>query len=196
MDSWFESFVFTFLPLFIAIDALGSLPLVVSLSGGMTDRDRVRTAHIAAVTAAIVGLAFLFFGRFILDVMDISIGSFAIAGGIVLLVLSVKHMTTGQMVDVNREEMIAVVPIGTPLLAGPATITTLLLLAPQYPLGTVLVAFVVNLLIAWLIFLWSSRLIRFMGKGGVKAVSKVFSLLLAAIAVNMVIRGLELLGVL
>ena len=196
MNSWFENFVFTFIPLFIAIDALGTLPLVVSMSDWMTHKERVRTAHIAAATAAVVGLIFLFFGSFILNVLNISIGSFAIAGGIILLVLSVKYITTSQIMDVSKEEMIAVVPIGTPLLVGPATITTLLLLAPQYPLHIVLLSFILNLIIAWFIFLWSNTLIRFMGKGGAKAISKVFSLLLAAIAVNMVIRGLELLGVL
>lgn len=92
--------------------------------------------------------------------------------------------------------MIAVVPIGTPLLSGPATITTLLLLIGQFSLYMVLLSFVLNLLIAWLLFLASSQIIRFMGEGGLKAVSSVFNLLLAAIAVSMIIRGLSLLGIL
>ena len=196
MDSWFESFVFTFIPLFIVIDAFGSLPFFVSFSEGMTNHERNRTVHIAIFTAVLVGLIFLFFGQFILNVLDISIGSFAIAGGIILLVLSIKHMTTGRMVDTIKEEMVAVVPIGTPLLAGPAAITTLLLLVTQFPLYIVLISFVLNLLIVWLVFLQSNRIVHFMGKGGLKAISKVFSLLLAAIAVNMMIQGLDLLGVL
>lgn len=196
MDNWLESFVFTFVPLFIVIDALGSLPFVVSLSEGMTNQERNKTVHIAIFTAVIVGLVFLFFGQFILNVLDISIGSFAIAGGIILLVLSIKYMTTGRMVETTKGEMIAVVPIGTPLLAGPATITTLLLLVSQFPLYIVLISFVLNLLITWIVFMQSNRIISFMGQGGLKAVSRVFSLLLAAIAVNMMIQGLELLGVL
>ena len=196
MDNWFESFVFTFIPLFIVIDALGSLPFVVSFSEHMTHQERNKTVHIAIFTAVIVGLVFLFFGQFILNVLDISIGSFAIAGGIILLVLSIRHMTTGRMVETIKEEMVAVVPIGTPLLAGPATITTLLLLVTQFPIYIVLISFVLNLIIAWIVFMQSNRIISFMGQGGLKAVSKVFSLLLAAIAVNMMIQGLDLLGVL
>lgn len=196
MDNWLEAFIFTFVPLFIVIDALGSLPFVVSLSEGMTNQERNKTVHIAIFTAVIVGLVFLFFGQFILNVLDISIGSFAIAGGIILLVLSIKYMTTGRMVETTKGEMIAVVPIGTPLLAGPATITTLLLLVSQFPLYIVLISFVLNLLITWIVFMQSNRIISFMGQGGLKAVSRVFSLLLAAIAVNMMIQGLELLGVL
>ena len=152
--------------------------------------------HIAMLTAGVVGLAFLFFGQFILNVMDIKVGSFAIAGGIILLVLSVKYMTTGRMVELIKEEMIAIVPIGTPLTVGPATITTLLLLATQFKLYIVLISFLLNLLIAWVISLASNQVVKILGLGGLKAVSRVFSLLLAAIAVNMIIHGLDLLGIL
>ncbi|MBI4186951.1 MAG: MarC family protein [Chloroflexi bacterium] len=194
MPDWLQSFVLTFVPLFIAIDALGNLPFIISLSEGMSGHERRRMIHVAMVTAAVVGLGFLFFGRFVLDIMGISVGSFAIAGGIVLLVLSIRYTMTGQMVELIKEEMVAVVPIGTPLVVGPATITTLLLLSAQFSLYMVLVTFSLNLLIAWVIFLLSDHIVRFMGQGGLKAVSKVFSLLLAAIAVNMIIQGLGLSG--
>jgi multiple antibiotic resistance protein len=196
MQDWLESFVLTFVPLFIVIDALGNLTFIISLSEGMTGRERSKMVHMAMLTAAVVGLAFLFFGQFILNVMGIQVGSFAIAGGIILLVLSIKYMTTGRMVELIKEEMIAVVPIGTPLTVGPATITTLLLLATQFKLYIVLISFTLNLLIAWVISLASNQVVKIMGVGGLKAVSRVFSLLLAAIAVNMIIHGLNLLGIL
>jgi multiple antibiotic resistance protein len=190
-----ESFVLTFVPLFIVIDALGILPVVVSLSADLSGRERRRMVHVATLTAGVVGLAFLFFGRFILNVLDISVGSFAIAGGLVLLALSINYMLTGRIAETVREEMVAVVPIGTPLLAGPATITTLLLLVTQFPTYIVLLAFLANVLLAWVIFMIGDRLARLMGQGGLKAVSKVFNLILAAIAVTMVIKGLDLLGI-
>ena len=196
MNNWLQSFIWTFVPLFIVIDALGNLPFVVSLSEGMSTRERRKMIHVATMTATIVGLAFLFFGQFILNVLSISVGSFAIAGGIILLVLSIKYMTTGRMVEIIKEEMVAVVPIGTPLTVGPATITTLLLLAAQFPLYMVLLSFALNLLITWVIFLQSSYIVRFMGQSGLKAWSRVFSLLLAAIAVSMIIRGLSMVGIL
>jgi len=196
MHTFLQSFILTFVPLFIVIDALGNLPFVISLSEGMSRGERSKMIHTATVTATIVGLVFLFLGQLILQVLDISVGSFAIAGGLILLILSIKYMTTGRMVEAIKEEMVAVVPIGTPLTAGPATITTLLLLATQFPLYMVLISFTLNMLIAWAIFLSSNQIVRFMGKGGLKAVSRVFSLLLAAIAVNMIIHGLELAGLL
>ena len=196
MDSLLQDFVLTFVPLFIVIDALGTLPFVISLSEGMSRQERRKIIHVATATAVIVGLVFLFLGQFILQVLGISVGSFAIAGGVILLVLSIKYMTTGRMVEAIKEEMVAVVPIGTPLTVGPATITTLLLLAMQFSLYLVLISFALNMLITWVIFLSSNQIVRFMGKGGLKAVSRVFSLLLAAIAVNMIIHGLELAGLL
>jgi multiple antibiotic resistance protein len=191
-----NSFILTFVPLFIVIDALGILPFVISLSEGMSTHERRKMVHVATITATIVGLAFLFLGQFILNVLGISVGSFAIAGGLILLVLSIKYMTTGRMVELIKEEMVAVVPIGTPLTVGPATITTLLLLATQYKLYMVLLSFALNLLIAWVVFLASNQIVRFMGQGGLKAWSRVFSLLLAAIAVSMIIRGLSMVGIL
>ena len=195
MTGYLQSFVMTFVPLFIVIDAFGNLPFVISMGEDLTNRERRRMVHFAIITATAVGLVFLFFGQFILKVLNISVGSFAIAGGIILLVLSIQYMTTGRMVTTIKEEMVAVVPIGTPLTVGPATITTLILLALQYPLYMVLISFALNMLITWLIFLVSQRIAGFMGEGGLRATSRVFSLLLAAIAVSMVIRGLNLVGI-
>jgi multiple antibiotic resistance protein len=193
---WLNNLVLTFIPLFIVIDALGNLPFVVSMSEDMTRRERRKMVHVSVVTAALVGLAFLFFGQFILNVLDISVGSFAVGGGIILLVLSIKYTTTGRMVEAVKEELVAVVPIGTPLTVGPATITTLLLLTTQFPLYIVLISFVLNLLITWVVFLTGNYIVRVLGQGGLKAISRVFSLLLAAIAVSMILKGLNLLGIL
>ena len=195
MNNYLSYFIFTFVPLFIVIDALGNLPFVISLSEGVSKSERRKMIHVATITATAVGLIFLFFGQFILKVMDISVGAFAIAGGIILLVLSIKYMSTGRMVEAVKEEMVAVVPIGTPLTVGPATITTLLLLATQFPIYMVLISFALNMLITWGIFMLHNQIVRFIGQGGLKAVSKVFSLLLAAIAVSMIINGLDSVGV-
>jgi len=195
MGSLLQNFVFTFVPLFIVIDALGTLPFVISLSEDMIRQQRRRMIHLAVLTATVLGLFFLFLGQFILKLMGISVGSFAIAGGIILLVFAIKYMTTGHMVEAIKEELVAVVPIGTPLTVGPATITTLLLLATQFPLYMVLISFALNMAITWVIFLGGEQVTRFLGQGGLKAISRVFSLLLAAIAVSMVLHGLELVGI-
>jgi len=189
-----DYFLLTFVPLFIAVDAIGNLPFVIALSTGMDRHERNRMIIIAVITALVLGLIFLFLGQFILNLMGISVGSFAIGGGIVLLVIAINFIISSPKPEIYKEEMVAVVPIGTPLTVGPATITTLLLLATQFPTYWVLISFLVNIVLVWLFFYFSSFINRVLGRGGMQAVSKVASLLLAAIAVNMVFRGLSLLG--
>ncbi|MDP2920373.1 MAG: MarC family protein [Dehalococcoidia bacterium] len=193
--SFSQAFILTFVPLFIVVDAIGNLPIVLSLSESMTPRERHRMIHFAILTATSVGLIFLFFGQFILNLMNISVGALTVAGGIILLILSLRQLLTGRVIEADKSEMIAVVPIGTPLVVGPATITTLLLLAIDYDIPVILLSLSLNLLISWVVFLLGNRIAVFLGKGGLKAISQVFNLLLAAIAVNMVIHGLELVGV-
>ena len=195
MSTFFHDFVLTFVPLFIVIDAFGNVPFLVSMGEDMDVPRRRSMVHTAVLTATLVGLVFLFFGQFILNVLGIPVGSFAIAGGLILLILSIQHMMTGHMVTAARDEMVAVVPIGTPLTVGPATVTALLLLALTYHLYIVLISFAVNMLITWLVFLLGQQIARFLGRGGLRAVSRVFSLLLAALGVNMMIQGLNLIGI-
>ena len=188
-----DQFLRSLVPIFVAIDAMGTLPIIISISEQMTKSERTRIVHLAMLTASIVGLGFLFVGKYLLEFLDISVGHFAIAGGLVLIGLSLRDLVAGKMMEMPlKEEMVAVVPIGTPLTVGPATLTTLLLLSGQYHLWIVVIAFAVNLVAAWLIFLQANLVIGFLGHGGIRAISKVASLLLAAIAVRMVIRGLTI----
>ena len=194
MQSLFNLLLLTFIPIFIAIDPLSLPPFVLSLTEELSVHQRHKLIHSSMGTAALVGLAFLFFGQFILSTMGISVGAFAIGGGLILLVLSTNYITKGRMVENIEEAMVGVVPLGTPLTAGPATITTLLLLQNEFPLYIVLISFALNLLITWGILLLGNKLIRVLGKGGSRAISQVFSLLLASIAITMILRGLDMLG--
>ena len=192
VDQFGQALLLSFVPLFVAMDAVGTLAIITPLTQDMSRRERSRVAHIAMLTAGGLGVIFLFLGKIILGWLGIAVGHFAIAGGLILLVLSIKEMATGKSDTLSREEMIAVVPIGTPLISGPAVLTTLLLLSNQYQVIAVLVAFLINVLLGWMILLWGSRVVGFLGQGGTKAVSKIASLFLGAIAIKMIIAGLEL----
>ena len=93
--------------------------------------------------------------------------------------------------DSSTAEAVGVVPLGTPLMAGPAVLTTLLLLIDQYLVVIVIGSFVVNLVITWLLFRQCNRVVGFLGKNGVTAISKIVSLLLAAIAVKLIRQGVR-----
>lgn len=196
MLEWLKDFALVFVPIFIVVDAVGTIPFVMSLSEGRSRPQQRKVINLATLTATVLGLIFVLLGVSILKFLGITVGSFAIAGGIILLVLSIRQMISGRFVDTDREDAtVGVVPIGTPLTVGPATITTLLLLTTDYPLYMVVVGFLVNMIIVWVIFMVGRAIMGFLGQGGIKAVSRVFSLLLAAIAVNLMVRGLILLGI-
>jgi multiple antibiotic resistance protein len=188
----------TFIPLFVAMDSIGNLPILIALTRDMTASQRSGTVRSAMLTALALGLGFVFIGKAILLFLGIEVADFLVAGGIILLVLSVKDLVTGKMIEIKESstaETVGVVPLGTPLIAGPAVLTTLLLLVEQYLVVIVIVSFVINLVITWLLFRQCNRVVGFLGKSGVTAISKIVSLLLAAIAIKMIRQGVvKLLG--
>ena len=107
----------------------------------------------------------------------------------------IRYLITGKIVetkDLSASEMMGVVPLGTPLVVGPAVLTTLLLFIDQYVIAIVVLSFVLNLAIQWILFRQADRIVRFLGDTGVNAISKIVMLLLAAIAVKMIRQGVLL----
>ena len=183
----------TFVPLFVAMDAVGNLPIFLAFTQQGTARHRKRTADLATATAFGVGLAFVAIGKAILSLLGIEVADFLMAGGIILLVLAIRYLITGKSLeteDVSTSESIGVVPLGTPLVVGPAVLAALLLLMGRYHIAIVLASFVLNLAIQWVLFRQASRIVAFLGQTGVSAISKVIMLLLAAIAVKMIREGI------
>jgi len=184
-----------FVPLFVAVDAIGVLPLFLNLTDG-AEASRVRVMVIQSiVTALAVALVFCAVGEFLLGLLGITVSDFMIAGGALLFALSLydllaleKHQ---RKLDVSS---LGAVPVGVPLVVGPAVLTTTILLLRQYPSSPLIVALamVVNILIAGLVLWFSNGIIRLIGKTGAKTVSKLASLLLAAIGVMMMRKGIML----
>ena len=192
VDSYGKDFLLSFVPLLVAIDAIGTVPIILVLSEGSSRWERFKMINIALLTALTLGLGFLFAGRTLLHFLSIEVDHFAIAGGIVLLVLAIKDLVGQSSYQIpDKREMIAVVPIGTPLTVGPATLATLLILSDQSGYSVVLPAFVANIALAWAVFLLAGVFAAFLGKGGLQALSKVSHLFLAAIAVRLIVTGLD-----
>ena len=187
-----QDFILVFLPLLVAMDPLAILPFLVPILSSLQPSRRVRLINIAAVTGLAIGLLFLGLGRAIFIALGITVSDFVIAGGLVLLVISLKELvssSTGESLPAPNELM-AVVPIGTPLLVGPATISLLIVLSGLFSVWLVVVAFLANMLLAWVVFSQAHHISRFLGQGGLQAFSKVAYLLLAAIAIQLIRRGL------
>lgn len=188
----------SFIPLFIAVDAIGILPFILALTQDETAAERNRVLRYAMLTAFGLGVGFIAVGRGIFLILGVEVADFLVAGGIVLFVLSIRHFTTGKIVELQAStarEVVGVVPIGTPLVVGPAVLTTLLLLTQQYRFFAVLLAFLLNLGLGWLIFWQAGNIARLMRAPGLRATSQVASLMLAVIAVMMVRKGIiQILG--
>jgi multiple antibiotic resistance protein len=136
-----------------------------------------------------VALIFLFLGQNIFRALGVSAGDFQIAGGLILFVLAGRDLVLPAIENEKISDDFGIVPLGMPLIAGPALITTLLVLAQTIGWAQALVALVANLGLIVLAFAFSERLGRMIGTTGMRAISKIISMLLAAIAVNMVRRG-------
>lgn len=187
-----NEFFLVFIPIFVAVDPLGVLPVFVSLTEGMTADHLKKVIIQSIVTAFALAAGFLILGKWILQFLGIAISDFMISGGIVLFCLALVDLVKTGRVEQHIHVDLGVVPIGTPLVVGPAVLTTSLMLADQYGIGLTLASIVLNLALVMLSFLLSDTIIRIFGKSGVKAVSRVMLLLLAAIAVMMIRKGIIL----
>lgn len=187
-------FWFCFFPIFMAVNVIGVLPMFMSFTEGL-DRPKINRIIVqSVVTATIVAVIFLAVGKVILDLLGITVSDFMIAGGTLLFIISLDDlMSMERRWSQIDPESLGAVPLGVPLIVGPAVLTTILILVQEYgPLATV-AALIVNILIAGFIFWLYAPIIRLLGKSGARTVSKLAALLLAAIAVMMVRKGVMLL---
>ena len=183
-------FLECFIPLFVAIDPIGLAAIFLALGKDATPERRRRIATQATLTGGAVALLFLFLGRLIFISIRIGEGDFQIAGGLILFIIAARDLTLPVSVEKGGlPDDFGVVPLGMPLIAGPATITTLLVISQSLGLWMTLLALAANLAIVAFSFVASERLARLVGATGLRAVSKIISLLLAAIAVHVVRQG-------
>ena len=131
-----KAFWLCFVPLFVAVDALGVLPIFASLVGAAEDGRVRRLIRTSVITAFGVAIPFIFLGEWVLRLLGITVADFMIAGGLILLVLSVRDLlsTAKRSIAADVEEL-GPVPLGVPLIVGPAVLTTIMLLVRQHGFG-------------------------------------------------------------
>ncbi len=185
-----NALLLSFIPLFVAIDVLGVVPLFLSLTERLDGPHKRKLVTEATLAALGVSLAFLFFGRFLFTVMGITEDDFRVGGGIILLVIAIVDLTMSSDQQRSPETSIGIVPIGIPLIIGPAALTTILILVDAYGMAVTIASLLANLAIVWLVFRYSDVVVRVVGRGGSKAIAKVASLFMVAIAVMMIRVGL------
>jgi len=185
-------FLLAFIPLFVAIDIVGVLPIYVGLTDGMPAEAKRAVVRSATITALAVAVFFMFLGETVFRVLGVTTDDFRIAGGLLLLVFAVQDLIIGGKPrrTVTATATVGVVPLGMPLIVGPGTLTTALLVVQQQGYFWAAAALVANLAIVYVVLRSSERLMRLIGPGGAVAAAKIASLFLAAIGVMMVRVGL------
>jgi len=190
MVAFLRPYLLSFIPVFVAVNSIGILPVFLSLTEGMDRSDRRRTIYTSVLTATILALSFMFLGKWLLLFMGITIADFRVAGGLLLLVLSVNLLFPKEDERGKLHNDVGAFPLGTPLITGPAVLTTVLVLSGTRGFAPTSVSLTLNMCIVLLVFLKADLLSKVMGRTGMKAFSKVAHILLAAIAVTMMRKGI------
>jgi multiple antibiotic resistance protein len=181
----------TFIPLFVAMNVFLLLPIFVNMTYGMSRQKQKEVVRDSIITALIVSLVFIALGKFIFDILGITPDDFKIAGGIVLLIFAIHDLTQSIEKKHRINGKVGVVPIGVPLIVGPAVLTNILLLVDNYGVAPTLISLILNLFIVWLSLNNAEKILNYIGKGGITGIAKVMALLLAAIAIMMIRMGIE-----
>lgn len=184
-----DKFLLSFIPIFVAMDAIGILPMFIGFTEHLKSKEKQAIVLQSIITAFLIGVVFLFLGKWIFKILGVLVADFKIAGGAVLLAISLRDILQYEKSVKLPSETMGAVPIGTPLVVGPAVLTTIIILLDSYGPAITVLSFVINLVIVWITFSYATMISAFLGKAGSKAFSKIASLLLAAIAVMMIRKG-------
>jgi multiple antibiotic resistance protein len=185
-----KAYLLAIIPIFVAMDAIGILPIFIALTEGMEGPERKRVVRASILTGFVVSLGFLAVGKFIFAVIGVTIPDFKVAGGVILLIIAIHDLLFPEKKRRLAGETVGVVPLGMPLIVGPAVLTTTIIAVDAYGYLPTIASLIINLAFAWWVFSKAHLLIRLLGDGGTKAVAKVVSLFLAAIAVMMIRMGI------
>ncbi len=188
-----KEFPEVFIPVFVAIDVFALLPFFISYTRGLPPDAVRRVINQSIMTALGVSIGFVAIGEGIFRILGITVDDFKVAGGLVLLVIAVLELVKeeGRHRKKSVTTTIGVVPLGVPMIVGPALLTTLLVLVDHYGVIITLFSLLLNLFIVWLLCKNATRVVRIIGKEGVLAISKLMAILLASIAVMMIRLGLQ-----
>lgn len=184
----------TFVAVFVLADAVGNIPILLVLTKGMEPEKRNKVIDKAILVAIAVLLLFACAGQFILSYLDVSMGSLRVAGGLLLLLISLQ-MLQGELNTpvIDKERDVAITPLALPLLAGPGTLTTVMLLMSESPSPhvAVFVGIIGAMFISWFILRQANFIDQWIGAEGETIITQLLGFLLAALAVEIGSTGIR-----
>lgn len=185
------SYFMAFMMLFVIFDAVGNVPIFYTLTEGLGRDERKRTIQNSVIVAGIMLFVFAFGGKQILNFFNISLDDFRIAGGVILLIISIEGLLGRVEAMKIKAEQLAVVPLATPLLAGPGSISIVIyLMEAGYGVGPTITSIVANVIVAWAILVNCDKVFKILGRNGSLIISRIMSFILAALAIAMIREGI------
>ncbi len=193
-----------FLGLVAAVNPIGIMPVFVSLTGHMTPEEKRKTATTANIAVAIILFISLLAGQILLDMFSISLDSFRVAGGLLLLSIAFSMMSgklgedkqnKQEKTEYVSREQIGVVPLAMPLMAGPGAISSTIVYGARHPgmLDTVGISITIGLFCfcSWLLFRSAPFIVRFLGQTGINVITRIMGLILGALGIEFIANGLR-----
>jgi multiple antibiotic resistance protein len=191
MQDLLPGIIYSFAALFIILDPLLSVPVFAAMTKGQTPAEIHRQAFIAVTVAGGLMYLFLIFNTAIFMILGLNLPAFQIAGGIILFLLGIQEALGIELGRLKGPTTSAAgVVIGTPLLCGPGTITTVMLLSKDYGLLIPFIAITLSLLATWLVLSYAEGIQRVLGDVVTDIMGKVLGMLVAAIAVKIIASGI------
>ena len=186
-----EVFMLCFVPVFAAVDPIGLVPVLVGLTDGLDKRHIRKIVIESTITATVVAMGFVIFGEWLLGALGISVGDIQIAGGALLFVIAMRNLFGTDVVSAEEREQLGAVPVGVPLIAGPGLLTTCIVLSQDHGRPVTALAVAAVLLVTGTMLFFARDVLRLLGRAGARTASKLAAMLLAAIGVMLLRRGIE-----
>ncbi len=183
----FKEIITATMILFAVIDIVGTIPIIIEL--------RAKVGHIqsekASIVSAVIMIAFLFVGERMLSLIGIDVNSFAVAGSLVIFFLALEMILGIQLYKDESPDTASIVPLAFPLIAGAGTLTTLLAIRAEYETINIVAAILINSIFVYLVLKSSKKIEKFLGKGGLGVIRKIFGVVLLAIAVKLFAANIQ-----
>ncbi|MBL4830268.1 MAG: YchE family NAAT transporter [Aliivibrio sp.] len=193
-----------FLGLVATVNPIGIMPIFVSLTGHLTPEEKARTAATANLAVAIILIVSLLVGQLLLDMFSISLDSFRVAGGLLLLSISFSMMSgklgedkqnKQEQSEYNTREQIGVVPLAMPLMAGPGAISSTIVYGSKYSTLQNILGLIITIVLfaicTWALFRCAPYIVRFLGQTGINVITRIMGLILGALGIEFIATGVR-----
>ena len=199
-------FINSFILFFVAIDTIGNIPFFLSLTEEAKVKQRNQIAIKSIIIAFFIMITFAYAGRYLLDAIGVSLDSLKIAGGIILMILAIdilfekrktrREKRVEEALDEKSFDDIIVFPIAIPFIAGPAALTTIILLTGNYTINSefqipVILALIAALVVSLILMIGANFIVKFLPKQILHATARVMAFILAALATQLIIDGIK-----